>query len=80
MSRCSSLYQALANASANSSGFSRKRREIRSYAGSTRSDRSVVSIVGRCFFAGSCASGMIASASLATHCFAPPGLVVSSHS
>ena len=28
MSRCSSLYQALAKASANSSGFSRKRREI----------------------------------------------------
>ena len=46
MSRCSSLYQALANASANSSGFSRKRREIFSYAGSKRSARSVVSIVG----------------------------------
>ena len=80
MSRCSSLYQALANASANSSGCSWKRREIFSYAGSNRSARSVVSIVGRCFFSGSCASGTVASASLATHWCASPGLLVSSHS
>ena len=53
MSRCSSLYQALAKASANSSGFSMKRREIGSYTGSNRSDRSVVSMVGLCFVAGS---------------------------
>src|SRR6476659_4978785 len=49
MSRCSSLYQALAKARRNSSGFSRKRREIFSYAGSKRSARSEVSIVGRRF-------------------------------
>ena len=80
MSRWSSLYQALAKASANSSGFSRNRREIFSYAGSKRSDRSVVSIVGRCFLPSSNASGMISSASFATHCLAPAGLLVSSHS
>jgi hypothetical protein len=74
------LYQALANASANSSGFSRNRREIFSYVGSKRSDRSVVSIVGLCFLFGSNGSGMISSASFATYCLAPPGLVVSSHS
>jgi hypothetical protein len=80
MSRCSSLYQALANASANSSGFSWNRLEICSYAGSNRSARSVVSIVGRCFFSGSWASGTVSAASLATHWCAPAGLWVSSHS
>ena len=80
MSRCSSLYQAFANASANSSGCSRKRRETFSYSGSKRSERSVVSIVGRRFFESSNASGMVSSASFATHCFAPAGLSVSSHS
>jgi hypothetical protein len=59
MSRCSSLYQALAKARANSSGCSRKRREIFSYVGPKRSARSVVSIVGRYFFDGSYGSGMI---------------------
>ena len=80
MSRCSSLYQARANASASCSGCSKKRRETFSYAGSNRSARSVVSIVGRCCFAGSYASGTVASASFATHCFAPAGLSTSSHS
>ena len=80
MSRCSSLNQALANAPANCSGCSKKLRETFSYAGSNRSARSVVSIVGRCFFGGSCASGTSASASFATHCFAPAGLSTSSHS
>src|SRR3954467_7794893 len=82
MSRCSSLYQALANASANSSGFSRNRREICSYDGSVRSARSVVSIIGACFFDGSCASGTASAAAppVGFHCFAPAGLSVSSHS
>ena len=80
MSRCSSLYQALAKASANSLGFSRKRREIFSYAGSKRRARSEVSIVGlRCGESG-VGPGMIASASLATHWWAPAGLFSSSHS
>ena len=46
MSRCVSLNQARAKASANSSGCSWKRREIFSYTGSNRSDRSVTSMVG----------------------------------
>ena len=49
MSRWVSLNHARAKASANSAGFSWKRREIFSYAGSTRSARSVVSIVGSRF-------------------------------
>src|ERR1043165_3805785 len=80
MSRWVSLNHARAQASANSSGFSMKRLEIFSYAGSKRSERSVVSIVGRRFFDRSCASGMISGASLATHWFAPAGLLVGSHS
>src|SRR3954471_19163264 len=48
--------------------------------GSTRRAMSVVSIVGRRFFEGSWASGMNASAPLATHWCAPAGLLVSSHS
>src|ERR1700738_307106 len=50
--------------------------------GSTRSARSVVSIIGACRFDGSCASGTVSLASgfLGVHCFAPAGLVVSSHS
>ena len=39
-----------------------------------------MSIVGLCFGESGVGPGMIASASFATHCFAPPGLVVSSHS
>src|SRR5690348_16032016 len=80
MSRCVSLNHARENASASFPGFFRKSREIFSYVGSNRSERSVVSIVGRRFFDLSCASGMIASAPLATHCCAPAGLFVSSHS
>ena len=80
MSRCSSLYQALAKASANSSGFSRKRREIFSYVGSNRSARSLVSIVGLRFGESAAGPGMMSSASLATHWLAPAGLLVSSHS
>ncbi|SLI18142.1 Uncharacterised protein [Mycobacteroides abscessus subsp. abscessus] len=79
-SRWVSLNQARAKASANSSGLSLNRREMTSISGSTRSDRSVVSMVGRRFFAGSNGSGMIGWASLATHWFAPAGLLVSSHS
>src|SRR5665213_1587845 len=37
-------------------------------------------MVGRCVFDLSCASGTSAFAFLATHCFAPAGLLVSSHS
>src|ERR1700752_2502388 len=80
MSRCVSLNQARAKASANCSGCSWKRREIFSYAGSMRSDRSVVSMVGTCFLDLSYASGIAASAFLAFHCLAPAGLFVSSHS
>lgn len=39
-----------------------------------------MSIVGRCFFDGSWASGMIASAFFATHWCAPAGLLLSSYS
>src|SRR6185295_17701442 len=49
-------------------------------AGSKRSERSVVNIIGTCFFDGSNASGMVAPAFFAFHCFAPAGLFVSSHS
>src|ERR671923_1346281 len=45
-----------------------------------RSDRSVVSMVGTCFFDLSKASGTEAGAPLAFHCLAPAGLLVSSHS
>src|SRR3954464_4222205 len=48
--------------------------------GSKRSARSVVSIVGRRVFEGSCGSGIVGSAFLATHCWAPAGLLLSSHS
>src|SRR3954453_18455599 len=37
-------------------------------------------MVGTCFFDLSKASGMVASAPFAFHCFAPAGLLVSSHS
>src|SRR5215211_3967720 len=80
MSRCVSLNHARAKASANSLGLARKRREIFSYAGSTRSERSVVSMVGTRFFEGSCASGIVALAPFATHWCAPAGLLESSHS
>src|SRR5581483_11081364 len=45
-----------------------------------RSDRSVVSMVGTCFFDLSNASGISALPFFAFHCLAPAGLVVSSHS
>ena len=82
MSRCVSLNHARAKASANSSGFSRKRREIFSYAGSRRSDRSVVSIVGGRFGESSAGPGMVPAPapSFACHWCAPAGLLVSSHS
>ena len=82
MSRWSSLNHALAKASSNAAGSSRKRLEISAYAGSTRSDRSVVSIMGACRFAGSCASGTVATADafLGANCDFPAGLFVSSHS
>src|SRR4249919_4370312 len=37
-------------------------------------------MVGTCFLDLSCASGIVASAPFAFHCFAPAGLLVSSHS
>ena len=80
MSRWVSLNQARAKASAKACGLSRKRREIFSNAGSKRSVRSVVSIVGLCFLPGMCASGMISGAFLATHCLAPAGDLTISHS
>src|SRR6478735_6132805 len=50
--------------------------------GSSLSDRSVVSIIGAWRFFASCASGTVpfASGFFGVHCFAPAGLVVSSHS
>ena len=59
-----------------------KRREIFSYAGSNRSERSVVSIEGAMRFDASCASGTVpAPASpFGFHWCAPAGLFVSSHS
>ena len=82
MSRCSSLYQAFANASANSSGCSRKRREIFSYSGSRRRARSVVSMVGGRLSEPSSGSGTVfaPAPSLGCHWCAPAGLLVSSHS
>ena len=82
MSRWVSLYQARANASANSCGFSKNRREIAAYAGSTLRARSAVDMIGACRCAGSCASGTVlaAAASFGVHWKAPAGLLVSSHS
>jgi len=82
MSRCVSLNQARANASANSAGFWWKRREIFSYAGSVRSARSVVSMTGAWRFDGSCASctAVAADGSVGIHWCAPAGLFVSFHS
>src|SRR6188768_80749 len=82
MSRCVSLNHALANESANACGLSLKRREIFSYAGSRRSDRSVVSIDGAIFLDVSWAAGTVPSPApfFGFHCLAPAGLVVSSHS
>ena len=82
MSRWVSLYQARAKASASWSGFSRKRREMASYAGSMRMAMSAVVIMGACDFEASWASGTVPSPapSLGVHCCAPAGLLVSSHS
>ena len=82
MSRCVSLNQARAKASAKACGSAWKRREIFSYAGSKRSDRSAVVIIGGCLFDGSCASGIMCSGlqSRATHWCAPAGLLTRSHS
>ena len=82
MSRCVSLNQARANASASSSGFSRKRREIFSYIGSKRSERSVVSIVGGRRSESSAGPGTVPAPTppFGCHWCAPAGLLVSSHS
>src|SRR5688572_23053703 len=48
--------------------------------GSNRSARSVVNMVGKRFFDGSSGLGIVALAPFATHCWAPAGLFVSSHS
>ena len=82
MSRCSSLYQALRERQANSSGCSRKRREIFSYSGSKRRARSVVSMVGGRVSEPSSGSGTVLAPapSLGCHWCAPAGLLVSSHS
>src|ERR1700753_2672588 len=49
--------------------------------GSSRSASSVVSIIGAWRLLGSCASGTVSLASgfFGVHCFAPAGLLVSSH-
>lgn len=82
MSRWVSLNHARAKASANWSGFWWKRHEISSYAGSSRSERSVVSIVGAWVFDASCASGTVPAPapSFGRHWWAPAGLLNSSHS
>src|SRR3712207_1122561 len=82
MSRWSSLYHALANASLSCSGFSRNRFEISAKIGDCFIARSVVSIIGACRLDGSCASGTVpwASGFLGFHCFAPARLVVKSQS
>ena len=80
MSRCVNLNHARANASAKAAGLSRKFLEIFSYTGSNLKDKSVVSMVGNCFLLASNASGTVAAAFLATHCWAPAGLFVNSHS
>ena len=80
MSRCVNLNHARAKAASNALESSMNRREIFSYSGSKRKDKSVVNIVGLCFTLGSKASGMMASPSLATHWWAPAGLLVNSHS
>src|SRR6185295_13401923 len=82
ISRCVSLNQALANASASSRGFSWKRFEIFAYAGSILRARSVVSIIGACRLDGSCASGTVPAPApfLGVHWCAPAGLLKSSHS
>ena len=64
MSRWVSLNQARAKASANWSGFAWKRLPISSYAGSKRSARSEVNIMGRCFLSVMCASGTLASTAI----------------
>ncbi|MNF74896.1 hypothetical protein D3C84_569420 [compost metagenome] len=74
------MNQARAKASAKACGSSRKRLEILPNSGSKRRVRSVVSMVGLWNLPGICASGMISGASLATHCLAPAGDWVSSHS
>src|SRR5690349_13727689 len=50
--------------------------------GSMRSERSVVSMKGECFFFGSCASGTVPAPApfFGVHWLAPAGLFVSSHS
>jgi len=82
MSRWVSLNQARAKASAKACGFWWKCRAMGSNTGSKRRDRSAVVIMGRCFLAGSWASGIMCSGftSLASHCWAPAGLLTSSHS
>src|SRR5687768_1823128 len=82
MSRCNNLYQAFANAVANSSGFSWNRFAIGPYIGSNLRARSVVSIMGACRFDGSWASGTVPCASgfLGVHWKAPAGLLVNSQS
>jgi hypothetical protein len=68
-----------AKASANWSGFSWKRREIFSYSGSKRSERSVVSIRRASVPRRKCV-GHVGRRVLGLHCWAPAGLLVSSHS
>src|SRR5690606_11425952 len=82
MSRWVNLNQALAKASSNWSGFSRKRLEISRYLGSVFNDRSVVNIIGAWNLPLTWASGTVVAAapSLGTHWIAPAGLRVCSHS
>jgi hypothetical protein len=82
MSRWSSLYQALAKASAKASGSSRNRSAILRYSGSARRAMSVVAIIGWCATSGRWASGTVPAPASPSgfHCLAPAGLWVSSHS
>src|SRR5690606_2380032 len=80
MSRWVSLHQARAKALAKACGPPRKRREIFSYAGSKRSARPAVSLVGLRLGEAGVGPGMISPAFLATHWWAPAGDLVSSHS
>ncbi len=76
-----SLNHARAKASANWSGSRRSGARSFRRPGRSAARDPMVSIVGSCFFDGSNASGTsTASAFFATHCFAPAGLLVSSHS
>jgi len=79
---CVSLNHALANASLNSAGFSKKCLEIFSYIGSTLKDKSVVNIKGWCFLKDHARLEAVPAPASAFWfpLVAPAGLLVNSHS